>query len=98
MTGATRRTFRAVTPALIGTTYGVDFNPVGDALRIVSDTEQNLRVPFTGDTRRGAERHAAAVRRGRPRRRVEPGRGRRGLHEQLPRRDRDDAVRHRHRA
>ena len=27
----------------------MDFNPVADALRIVSDTEQNLRVPFEGD-------------------------------------------------
>ncbi len=36
-------------PALNGTNFGVDFNPVADRLRIVSDTEQNLRiVPTTG--------------------------------------------------
>ena len=30
--------------ALSGTTYGVDFNPVVDRLRVVSDTGQNLRI------------------------------------------------------
>ena len=36
-------------PALSGTNFGVDFNPVADRLRIVSDTRQNLRiVPATG--------------------------------------------------
>ncbi len=30
--------------ALSGTNFGVDFNPVPDALRIVSDTNQNLRI------------------------------------------------------
>lgn len=30
--------------ALSGTRFGFDFNPVADRLRIVSDTEQNLRV------------------------------------------------------
>ncbi|MEY4513066.1 MAG: hypothetical protein RLZZ450_5188, partial [Pseudomonadota bacterium] len=30
--------------ALAGTLYGVDFNPVPDRLRIVSDTGQNLRI------------------------------------------------------
>ncbi len=30
--------------ALSGTSFGVDFNPVPDALRIVSDTGQNLRI------------------------------------------------------
>jgi hypothetical protein len=35
--------------ALSGTNFGVDFNPVADRLRIVSDTRQNLRiVPATG--------------------------------------------------
>ena len=39
----------ATTPALSGTNFGVDFNPVVDRLRVVSDTEQNLRiVPTTG--------------------------------------------------
>jgi hypothetical protein len=37
--------------ALAGTEYGIDFNPVGDRLRIVSDTGANLRVdPDTGAT------------------------------------------------
>jgi xanthosine utilization system XapX-like protein len=29
---------------LVGTTFGVDFNPIVDRLRIVSDADQNLRV------------------------------------------------------
>jgi hypothetical protein len=37
--------------ALAGTEFGIDFNPVSDRLRIVSDTGQNLRVdPDTGAT------------------------------------------------
>jgi hypothetical protein len=32
--------------ALDGTSFGVDFNPAADALRVVSDTGQNLRHPF----------------------------------------------------
>lgn len=37
------------TPALAGTSFGVDFNPVPDRLRVVSDADQNLRVnPDTG--------------------------------------------------
>ncbi|HEV2813353.1 MAG TPA: DUF4394 domain-containing protein [Solirubrobacteraceae bacterium] len=47
-TGATRRAFGAFSPALSGASFGVDFNPVADALRIVSDAEQNLRIPFGG--------------------------------------------------
>src|SRR4029079_4990933 len=36
-------------PLLSGTSFGVDFNPAADRLRIVSDSEQNLRVnPETG--------------------------------------------------
>jgi uncharacterized protein DUF4394 len=31
---------------LDGTSFGVDFNPAANALRIVSDTGQNLRQPF----------------------------------------------------
>ncbi|MCW2779110.1 MAG: hypothetical protein JWN17_2835 [Frankiales bacterium] len=39
----------AVSTALSGTRFGVDFNPTVDRLRIVSDSEQNLRVnPDTG--------------------------------------------------
>jgi Domain of unknown function (DUF4394) len=35
---------------LIGTSFGVDFNPAADALRVISDTGQNLRHPFSGPT------------------------------------------------
>lgn len=36
-------------PALSGTSFGFDFNPVPDAIRIVSNTGQNLRInPNTG--------------------------------------------------
>lgn len=35
-----------LTVALNGTTFGVDFNPAANALRVVSDTGQNLRQPF----------------------------------------------------
>ena len=35
-----------VNPGPRGTYFGVDFNPAANALRIVSDTGQNLRVPF----------------------------------------------------
>ena len=44
-TGATR--IFSTTPDLNGASFGVDFNPVADALRIVSDTEQNLRIRFS---------------------------------------------------
>ncbi len=37
------------TPALSGTDFGFDFNPVPDRLRVVSDADQNLRLnPATG--------------------------------------------------
>lgn len=36
---------------LQGTSFGVDFNPVSDRLRVVSDADQNLRINVdTGDT------------------------------------------------
>jgi hypothetical protein len=36
-------------PALSGTDFGFDFNPTVDRIRVVSDTEQNLRLnPITG--------------------------------------------------
>lgn len=38
----------ALTVPLSGEQFGVDFNPAADALRIVSDTTQNLRVTFSG--------------------------------------------------
>jgi hypothetical protein len=41
----------AIAPAPAGTSFGVDFNPAADRLRITSDTDQNLRVvPDTGVT------------------------------------------------
>ena len=40
-----------LTVALQGASFGVDVNPAADALRIISDTGQNLRFPFaTGAT------------------------------------------------
>ena len=39
----------ALTEDLAGDEFGVDFNPAADALRIVSDSGQNLRHPFSGD-------------------------------------------------
>jgi len=48
-TGAATPVGPAFAPVLTGNAFGVDFNPVADRLRIVSDTEQNLRVdPGTG--------------------------------------------------
>ncbi|MGH9894737.1 MAG: DUF4394 domain-containing protein [bacterium] len=35
-----------LSPAPQGNFFGVDFNPAANALRVVSDTGQNLRVPF----------------------------------------------------
>jgi hypothetical protein len=35
-----------LTVALAGTRFGVDFNPAANALRVISDTGQNLRQPF----------------------------------------------------
>lgn len=38
-------------PALSGTSFGIDFNPVPDAIRIVSNTGQSLRInPNTGQS------------------------------------------------
>ena len=48
VTGASRPAFDPFTPPLVGTSFGVDFNPAADALRIVSDADQNLRIPFGG--------------------------------------------------
>lgn len=39
-----------LTVALAGSSFGVDFNPAANALRITSDTGQNLRHPFAGAT------------------------------------------------
>jgi hypothetical protein len=35
-----------LTIPLVGVDFGVDFNPAANALRVVSDTGQNLRQPF----------------------------------------------------
>jgi hypothetical protein len=40
----------ALTVPLAGTSFGVDFNPAANALRIISDAGQNLRLPFAGAT------------------------------------------------
>lgn len=47
VTGSTRLVVNPITTALNGTLFGVDFNPVADALRIVSDADQNLRIRFS---------------------------------------------------
>ncbi|MEO6026292.1 MAG: DUF4394 domain-containing protein [Candidatus Binatia bacterium] len=39
-----------LTVALSGTTFGVDFNPAADRLRVISDTGQNLRHDLNTDT------------------------------------------------
>ena len=49
MGGAATPVGAAFTPALSGTGFGVDFNPVPDRLRVVSGNGQNLRInPTTG--------------------------------------------------
>ena len=54
VTGETRPAFGPFAPPLNGNSFGVDFNPQANALRITSDTDQNLRVTennnTTGDT------------------------------------------------
>jgi hypothetical protein len=48
-TGAATAIGSAFTPTLNGAEFGVDFNPVPDRIRVVSDSGQNLRVnPDTG--------------------------------------------------
>lgn len=42
-TGAATVVGAALSPRLVGTSFGVDFNPVPDRLRVVSDADQNLR-------------------------------------------------------
>ena len=55
ITGQTRPAFPAFTPGLNGASFGVDFNPVSDALRVVSDADQNLRIPFGGNNAGNAQ-------------------------------------------
>ena len=40
----------AFVPALIGTVFGIDFDPVADQLRVMSDSGQNLRLDPVADT------------------------------------------------
>ena len=84
-TGAATQVGSAGAFTLSGTSFGMDFNPVVDRIRVVSDTEQNLRLN-PNDGTLSASRH-----------RVESGRQRRrrGLRQQRGRRNIDHAVRHR---
>jgi hypothetical protein len=60
VTGQIRPAFGPFNPALAGGTFGVDFNPAANALRIVSDAEQNLRVTAANVTNNdGALSYAA---------------------------------------
>ena len=48
-TGAATAVNGPFTPTLIGTSFGWDFNPVPDRIRVVSDADQNIRLnPDTG--------------------------------------------------
>ena len=47
VTGASRPAVNPISTPLNGTLFGVDVNPAADALRIVSDADQNLRVRFS---------------------------------------------------
>ena len=49
----------AFTPALSGTAYGVDFNPVPDRIRVVSEADQNLRLNPTTGTVAGTDTNLA---------------------------------------
>ena len=49
-TGAATATGAGFAPGLNGTAFGVDTNPVPDALRITSDAEQNYRISFATGT------------------------------------------------
>ena len=48
MTGAATDVNDLNNPALNGDQFGFDFNPAVDALRITSDSDQNMRVPMGG--------------------------------------------------
>lgn len=49
LSGAATAVGPAFTPALAGTSFGFDFNPMADRLRVHSDAEQDLRLnPLTG--------------------------------------------------
>jgi hypothetical protein len=44
LTGLAVQAGSLISPTLSGTKFGVDFNPIPDRLRVVSDAEQNLRI------------------------------------------------------
>jgi hypothetical protein len=49
MTGMATQVGAPLSPTLTGTSFGFDFNPVVDRIRLVSDADQNLRLhPDTG--------------------------------------------------
>ena len=55
MSGSTASKVGQLSVPLVGTSFGVDFNPAANALRIVSNQAQNLRQPFgTGNAPTGA--------------------------------------------
>ena len=86
-----------LTVALDGDFFGVDFNPAANALRIISNTGQNLRHPFAGPLAGQTQTDATlnypgppAVNSGH-----RPHRGR--VYEQRSRPEHgDNAIRHRH--
>jgi 3D (Asp-Asp-Asp) domain-containing protein len=47
VTGSARPAVDPIATPLRGALFGVDFNPVADALRITSDDDQNLRIRFS---------------------------------------------------
>ena len=106
-TGVATATGPAGGYALSGNRFGVDFNPVPDRLRVVSDADQNLRLN-PNNNGLGANDGTLAYDSSDPRRRSgrrecrrEPDRHRRRLHEQCVQpgsAGRHDALRHRQRA
>ena len=62
VTGSTRLAVNPITTGLRGALFGVDFNPVANALRIVSDEDQNLRIGSNNNTNNdGALNYADGV-------------------------------------
>ena len=86
----------ALTVPLAGAFFGVDFNPAANALRIISDTGQNLRLPFAARSRarpRPIPRSITPARPGQSGHRPQWGR----VYGQRSRpQHRDDPVQHRH--
>ena len=83
-----------LTVSLDGYFFGVDFNPAANALRIISNTGQNLRHPFAGPLA-GQTQTDATLNYVAGTTRHRPHRGR--VHEQRSRPEHgDDPIRHRH--